>query len=346
MRGRFRGKRLLTTLLVVPITLGTVLTAQGLLNYLGPTGWFNRILLALRPRRRAGAADPQLLGRVLLAGHHRVPVRVPADAVATCRASTRPWSGPRRRSARTGRSGSGGSPCRCWRPGLATTFCLTFVLAFACSRRRVLVGNPAGETRVISIAAYQAAYEQYDYPYASAIAMIMGAGRAGRHRGGAGLAVAALHRLDGRQGLMARPTRDAARCGRSRGPAAWLVWGVGRLLLPQPARRRRRRCWSARSAQWFDTWLPDGYTTQWYARPGTSSRSPGHRRDPARSSVLVVVLSRAGRRARPRTSWPGASFPGKRLVLPAVPAADPDAADHLRHPAGDRALQVRPGRAH
>ena len=32
MRGRFRGKRLVTTLLVVPITLGTVLTAQGLLE--------------------------------------------------------------------------------------------------------------------------------------------------------------------------------------------------------------------------------------------------------------------------------------------------------------------------
>ena len=45
MRGQFRGKRLLTTLLVVPITLGTVLTAQGLLNFLGPAGWFNRTLL-------------------------------------------------------------------------------------------------------------------------------------------------------------------------------------------------------------------------------------------------------------------------------------------------------------
>lgn len=47
MRGRFRGKRLLTTVLVVPITLGTVLTAEGLLNFLGPTGWFNRFLLTL-----------------------------------------------------------------------------------------------------------------------------------------------------------------------------------------------------------------------------------------------------------------------------------------------------------
>ena len=35
--------------------------------------------------------------------------------------------------------------------------------------------TPAGATRVISIAAYQAAFEDYDYSLASAIAMIMGA---------------------------------------------------------------------------------------------------------------------------------------------------------------------------
>jgi putative spermidine/putrescine transport system permease protein len=38
----------------------------------------------------------------------------------------------------------------------------------------VLLGAPAGPTRVISIAAYEAAFEQYDYPLASAIAMMMG----------------------------------------------------------------------------------------------------------------------------------------------------------------------------
>src|SRR5690606_19235330 len=47
MRRNFRGKRLLTTVLVVPITLGTVLTAEGLLIFLGPTGWFNRIIMGL-----------------------------------------------------------------------------------------------------------------------------------------------------------------------------------------------------------------------------------------------------------------------------------------------------------
>ena len=42
-----RRQRLLTTILVLPVTLGTVLVAQGLLTYLGPQGWFNRALLGL-----------------------------------------------------------------------------------------------------------------------------------------------------------------------------------------------------------------------------------------------------------------------------------------------------------
>ena len=59
-------------------------------------------------------------------------------------------------------------------PGLAITFCLSFVQAFSVFPSAVLLGAPAGPTRVISIAAYQAAFEQYDYSMASAIAMIMG----------------------------------------------------------------------------------------------------------------------------------------------------------------------------
>ena len=33
------------TILVLPITLGTVLIAEGLLTYLGPQGWVNRLLI-------------------------------------------------------------------------------------------------------------------------------------------------------------------------------------------------------------------------------------------------------------------------------------------------------------
>ena len=40
-----KQQRLLTTILVIPITLGTVMVAEGLLTYLGPRGWLNRTLL-------------------------------------------------------------------------------------------------------------------------------------------------------------------------------------------------------------------------------------------------------------------------------------------------------------
>jgi putative spermidine/putrescine transport system permease protein len=58
--------------------------------------------------------------------------------------------------------------------GLAINLCLSFVQTFSVFPSAVLLGAPAGATRVISIAAYQAAYEQYDSSMASAIAMIMG----------------------------------------------------------------------------------------------------------------------------------------------------------------------------
>jgi putative spermidine/putrescine transport system permease protein len=58
--------------------------------------------------------------------------------------------------------------------GLAINLCLSFVQTFSVFPSAVLLGAPAGSTRVISIAAYQAAYEQYDASMASAIAMIMG----------------------------------------------------------------------------------------------------------------------------------------------------------------------------
>ena len=173
MRGRFRGKRAVTTLLVVPITLGTVLTAQGLLNYLGPTGWFNRVLMSIgltdAPLRLTnnywgvffslvitGFPFAFLLILSYLSGIDPTLER----AAATLGAGW--WQRFRRIT------------LPLLAPGLATTFCLTFVLAFSVFPSAVLVGDPAGSTRVISIAAYHAAYEVYDYALASAIAVVMG----------------------------------------------------------------------------------------------------------------------------------------------------------------------------
>ena len=50
-----RRQRLLTTILVIPITLGTVLVAQGLLNYLGPQ---RLVQPRAADRHRPGRSDP------------------------------------------------------------------------------------------------------------------------------------------------------------------------------------------------------------------------------------------------------------------------------------------------
>jgi putative spermidine/putrescine transport system permease protein len=173
MRGRFRGKRFLTAVLVVPITLGTVLTAEGLLNYLGPTGWFNRVLSS------AGLTD----GPIRLTNNYwgvffSLVITGFPFAFLLILSYLSGIDPTLERAAAT--LGAGWWPrfsrvtLPLLAPGLATTFCLTFVLAFSVFPSAVLVGDPAGSTRVISIAAYHAAYESYDYSLASAIAVIMG----------------------------------------------------------------------------------------------------------------------------------------------------------------------------
>ncbi|AGL17261.1 ABC transporter permease [Actinoplanes sp. N902-109] len=174
MRGRFRGKRLLTTILVVPITLGTVLTAEGLLGFLGPTGWLNRTLI-----------DARLIDQPLTLTHNYWGVFLSLVITGFPFAFLLVLSylsgidPSLERAAAT--LGAGWAP-RFFRitlpllaPGLATTFCLTFVLAFSVFPSAILVGDPSGSTRVISIAAYEAAYVRYDYAGASAAALIMGA---------------------------------------------------------------------------------------------------------------------------------------------------------------------------
>ncbi len=169
-----RRQRLLTTLLVLPITLGTVLVAQGLLNYLGPQGWFSRSLTFLH----------------LTHG----PVRLTHNywgVFVSLLITTFPFTFLLTLSYVTGidpalEHAAATHGAGAWRrfryvllpllvPGLATSFLLSFVQSFAVFPSAVLLGAPAGPTRVISIAAYNAAFEQYDYSLASAIAMIMAA---------------------------------------------------------------------------------------------------------------------------------------------------------------------------
>jgi putative spermidine/putrescine transport system permease protein len=171
---KMRHQKLLTTILVIPITLGTVLIAEGLLTYLGPRGWVNRFLV-----------DFGLLGSPIRLIHNYWGVMLslvisgfPFTFLLTLSYVTGIDPSLENAGAMLGAR----ARARFWRiilpllaPGLAITLALSFVQAFSVFPSAVLLGAPAGPTRVISIAAYQAAFEQYDYSLASAIAMIMAA---------------------------------------------------------------------------------------------------------------------------------------------------------------------------
>jgi putative spermidine/putrescine transport system permease protein len=173
LRQKTTYQRWVTTVLVVPITLGTVLIAEGMLTYLGPRGWLSQGLQFLHlydgPIRLthnfAGVVFSLAISGfpfcfLLLLSYVTGIDPVLARAAATL----------------------GASPWRQFRhiylpllaPGLAITFCLAFVQAFSVFPSAVLVGAPSAATRVISIAAYEAAFEDYDYSMASAVAMLMG----------------------------------------------------------------------------------------------------------------------------------------------------------------------------
>jgi putative spermidine/putrescine transport system permease protein len=168
---RLTYRRVLTTILVVPITLGTVLIAEGLLTYLGPQGWFNRslALIGVEPVRLVHNYTGVMLSLVMsgfpftflltlsyVTGIDPSLEQAAATLGAKARARFRHIILP------------------LLAQGLAVNLCLSFVQTFSVFPSAVLLGAPAGATRVISIAAYQAAYEQYDYSMASAVAMIMG----------------------------------------------------------------------------------------------------------------------------------------------------------------------------
>lgn len=165
-------QRLLTTILVLPLTLGTVLVAEGLLNYLGPQGWFSRILILI-----GMIEEPLKLTNNYWGVLASLIITVfPFTFLLTLSYVTGIDPALEKAAATHGASS--------WQrfrfvmlpllvPGIAIAFCLTFVQAFAVFPSAVLLGAPSGDTRVISIAAAQAAFEQYDFSMASAIAMIM-----------------------------------------------------------------------------------------------------------------------------------------------------------------------------
>ena len=166
-------ERAITTILVLPISLGVILLAEGILGFYGGKGWLNQLLLGV------GLLEEPL---VLTHNYAGVMLSLFMQQFPFCFLMLLGYiSGIDpgiENSART----LGAGPWTVFRrvmlpliaPGLAIASALVFVMSFATFPSAILLGQPAGATRTLAIAAYQQAFEQYNTPYASAIAVIMG----------------------------------------------------------------------------------------------------------------------------------------------------------------------------
>jgi putative spermidine/putrescine transport system permease protein len=171
MRGAFRGKGLLTAVLMVPMTLGSVFVADGMIDFLGPNGWFDRVL------RSVGIEHPM----VLIHNFVGVLLSMVISVFPLAFLLVLGYFGGIARDVEQAAAVCGAGPWQRFRlvlfplllPGLTVAFALSFVMAFAVFPSATLVGDPAGSTRVISIVAYTA-YSRADYWSASAIAVVMG----------------------------------------------------------------------------------------------------------------------------------------------------------------------------
>jgi putative spermidine/putrescine transport system permease protein len=170
LRRDFRGKRAITLVFLLPVTLGSVVLSEGLTTIFSPSGWVNLVLgeLGLGPVSVLysywGTFVAAVLGIVplmllLLIGFFGGIDPALEDAAATLGA---------------------GRSVRFWRvtfplvlPGLVTTLSLALVEAFAIFPSAVLVGEPNASTHVLSIPIYEAAQQRFDYSAASADATIM-----------------------------------------------------------------------------------------------------------------------------------------------------------------------------
>jgi putative spermidine/putrescine transport system permease protein len=173
MRVTSRYQKWVASLLVIPISLGTVMIADGMLTYLGPKGWLSQVLQALHlydgPIHLTHNYAGVLLS-LIISGFPFVFLLVlsyvtgidPVLPKAAATLGANPWQQFRH------------VYLPLLSPGLAMAFCLAFVQAFSVFPSAVLLGAPAGPTRVISIAAYEAAFEQYDDSMAACAAMVMG----------------------------------------------------------------------------------------------------------------------------------------------------------------------------
>lgn len=175
MRRGPRFEKLISGVLILPMTLGTVLVSLGMLSYFGRQGWFNQALVGLHLTK---PGNPLALTYNFAGVEIGLFIQSFPLMFLTILGFMSGIDPSLERSAKMLGANSWQTFFRVILPlsipGIITAASLGFVANFSAFPTAVLVGQPMGETRTLAIAAYEAAFEYYDFAKGNIIALLMG----------------------------------------------------------------------------------------------------------------------------------------------------------------------------
>lgn len=172
MRGGLKREKIITFFLILPITLGVVLISEGMLTYFGPHGWFNQILMAAHITGGPLQLTHNYIGVILSIFIQGFPF-----AFLMLFGYISGINPDLEKAARM----LGANKWQIFfkvnlplmAPGIAIAFILNFVMAFSVFPSAILLGQPSGPTRVIAYAAYQWAFEKFNFNMGSTVSVVM-----------------------------------------------------------------------------------------------------------------------------------------------------------------------------
>ena len=172
MRRGLKHEKLVTFLLMLPMTLGVVLIAEGMYTYFGRNGWVMLLLekIGLIAERTSlvhnyfGVVASLFIqifpmGLIILIGYTS-GIHPSLEMASTMLGSSKTQTFRR-------------VMFPLMMPGILIAFCLNFTSAFSVFTSAIMLGQPTSLTRVMAYSAYVHAYQYYDYNFSSTICVFM-----------------------------------------------------------------------------------------------------------------------------------------------------------------------------
>ena len=172
MRNGIMHEKMVTFYLMIPMTLGVVLIAEGMITYFGRNGWLMLLLEKIGLIEERTGLIHNYWGVVISLFIQSFPM-----GLTILIGYTRGIHPSLERASRM----LGASRSQTfWRvifplmmPGILIAFCLNFTSAFSVFTSAIMLGQATSTTRVMAYSAYITAYEYFDYNFSSTICVMM-----------------------------------------------------------------------------------------------------------------------------------------------------------------------------